>query len=614
MYMPIQRARVALLTFAALAVSTASLAQPVESRENLNATLWYQKAVERSAVTLVVYRDATAKLVAARHATSQTASLEQARQGHFSRKPPAIVLDIDETVLDNSAYNAGLVADGESYTGPTWEAWIAARRAVAIPGVKAMIAKARALRYRVVFITNRACPAPATYGADGRHTHCPQKTATLDNLEAALGYRPDDADLMLRGERQDWDTSDKSARRLAVATTHRIAMLFGDDLNDFVLPAAYDPDQHGTRWGTTWFAIPNPMYGSWGDALSLQQRYDGLKPWRDPATAARRVRVSSWNMEWLASAAALDAASYWSTCAAKGWPNERLSNELPYCDVYKRDNITSAADFLAKRVEPLRRTLAAQAALGLDVLAVQEVQNEAALRAVLPAGFKVACFTTRADAQNIGFAVRDGAPFGVSCRELRSLSLEDATPPGSVRRGLELTLDVAGRKVVMLNVHLKASCPTGRMDAASNANCRTLQRQAEPLEAWVEQQAVAGMPFLIIGDWNRDLEAEVNGHYPARNDGSDPKGPIQPQNVNNLFPEINDGEPVSSRMRVVAIDRRASAGKACHEHLDQLVVSDLLLNQLDASSLTAGVPAAKLVLGESGASDHCRIDTVLRLR
>ena len=268
-----------------LAVSPAAVAQPVMARENLNATLWFQTAVERQAATLAVYRAATARLGAARRATRETASLEQAAQGGFSRKPPAIVLDVDETVLDNSPYEAWQIRDGRSYEESTMAAWVASAQAAAIPGAPEFIARARATGFRVVFITNRRCPADGPFGPDGLHAACPQKAQTIANLSRVLGHAVAPADVMLRGERAEWAASDKTPRREAVARTHRIAMLVGDDLNDFAPRARYVEPDHAARWGTTWVPIPNPTYGSWGDALSLTQRYAALKPWAGPAAA-----------------------------------------------------------------------------------------------------------------------------------------------------------------------------------------------------------------------------------------------------------------------------------------------------------------------------------------
>lgn len=327
------------------------------------------------------------------------------------------------------------------------------------------------------------------------------------------------------------------------------------------------------------------------------------------------LRLSSWNLEWLADPRELDAAGFWQTCEARNWPNEKPGPGLPMCDVYRRDRIFSAADYEALKLGPLRAALADMAARGLDLLAVQEVRGPAALQAVLPQGFRVACFTTREDAQNIGFAVREAAGLQPRCREIRALSLEDEPRVGHrVRRGLELVLRVNGGNIALLNVHLKSGCPGGRLDNPRNAACPVLQQQASPLEQWIEGQANAGNAFLIVGDWNRDLEQEVRRRFPARSDGSDPAGPIDPATVRNLFPEIDDGKPPASAMVVVAVDRRAAARHGCHATLDQLVVSQSLLGLLDPGSLAGGKPAAVLTRPPGKATDHCSLDTVLPFR
>lgn len=325
------------------------------------------------------------------------------------------------------------------------------------------------------------------------------------------------------------------------------------------------------------------------------------------------LAMTSWNMQWLADPESLRATDFWRRCSRQKWPNRKLQPHLPYCDVYKRDGIRSAADYHRKRLVPLRATLAQLAAQQTDIIAVQEVQNPAALQAVLPDGYHVVCFTTREDAQNVGYAVRETANLRTQCREIRSLSLEDdshVTHP--VRRGLELSVDHQGKKLVMLNVHLKSACPKGRMDG-SNEACRSLQHQVAPLEQWIEAQA--GNSFMILGDWNRDLDQEIRGNYPARSDGSDPAGPLtDPLMVRNLFPEINDHVPAASNMRIALIDRSAADHDVCHDILDQLVISESLLQQLDTASLNSGRLAGTLLAPVAGASDHCPLRTVLRFQ
>lgn len=630
-------ARALAFTIAACLAGSAWAQAQATSREQLNALLWQQRAVEYRAAAQQAFRQATARLANVK-GNGQTASMEQRHAGGFKNKPPAVVLDIDETVLDNTAYNALLVREQRDFDAAAWQRWVLSAKAAAVPGAPEFIARARSAKFRVVYITNRECNRQGAYDAQGRSQDCPQKKATLDNLQAALGYRPADADVLLRYEQQQRDDTDKQSRRAEVARTHRIALLVGDDLNDFIRRVEYAEDTHGKLWGAAtgaaWFALPNPIYGSWERLFpDVAQKYAGLNAWTDPGepggagggtgSSTGRLRVVSWNLEWLADPQLLQASGFWTQCAAQNFPNLKLRDELPFCDVYKRDGILNPADYEAKKLVPMRARLAELSAQNADVLAVQETGGPGALEAVLPAGWRVACFTTRIDAQNVGYAVREAARLQYECSEFNALSLEgDASVPRPVRRGLQLTLTRPGsapaarRTLTLLNVHLKSSCPTGRLDSTSNNNCATLRPQVPVLEAWIEEQAAAQLPFLIVGDWNRDLEAEVAGNFAARSDGSDPSGPLPSAAVlRNLWPEINDLKPGASGMELAAVDRSAAAGAgACHDKLDQLAISLLLKAQLDPAALPNGRVPAALLPRPAGASDHCPLSVELQFR
>ena len=99
-----------------------------------------------------------------------------------------------------------------------------------------------------------------------------------------------------------------------------------------------------------------------------------------------------------------------------------------------------------------------------------------------------------------------------------------------------------------------------------------------------------------------------------RADGSNPAGPIVPAKVRNLFPEINDGTPAASAMSVAKVDRSAASTSGCFAVLDQLVISDRFKALLDPRSLDSGQVAARLIAGPRGASDHCALETVLRMK
>ena len=270
-------ARIALLAWAC-SVSCLAADLPIVGREQLNATLWLQTATEYQGLALGTYR-AAQRILPALRASKSSASVEQELAGKFAKKKPAIVMDIDETVLDNTAYNARLVQRGEEFKPDTFDAWVRAEAAKGIPGAREFIRQAQKLGFRVVFITNRECNKK--YGANGRSMDCPHKSATIANLEKELGYRPADEDVLMRHEVEGRIDQDKQERRLETARKYRIAALIGDDLNDFIRRSDYSEKTHGIRWGKQWFALPNPMYGSWERTSypELDRKYKGLIPW-----------------------------------------------------------------------------------------------------------------------------------------------------------------------------------------------------------------------------------------------------------------------------------------------------------------------------------------------
>jgi membrane-bound lytic murein transglycosylase B len=336
------------------------------------------------------------------------------------------------------------------------------------------------------------------------------------------------------------------------------------------------------------------------------------------AAAQAPLKLVSWNAEWLADPKALADASFWQRCAAAGWPAHSLDGSLPPCDAYRDAGITSSADYAARKLAPMRQALAALAAQGTDVLALQEVQDANALQAVLPAGWRVACTTHAPIVQNLAFALRPGLAYATACRDVPALALDDAAAPHHLRPGLALTVTRGPHTLTLLDVHLKAGCSEGRLDGRVDVPaCAVLQQQIPPLEAWVEQQARDGNAFAVVGDFNRDLDAELRGNYPARSDDADAAAPVSDTvRIRNLWPEVDDLSPPTSALSLATVDRAAAdGGKRCHAKLDQLVLSVLLRAQLDPASLTPdGRLPARLLAAVPAASDHCPLAATLSLR
>ena len=260
----------------ARAVSDRCGGEPIFAAGADRATLWIRDSSEYRVASETIYRAARDAL--ARGLADAAWTAEPSQAGEVSALPPAVVMDIDETVLENSELQADMLLNGTCFDDfpRIWDEWLAKRRAPAVPGAVEFIQAARVAKdsegraVRVFFITNRECAT-----RPGNATTCPQQDDTLANLEAlGLGSATLADDLMLEGERPEWK-SEKLARRQAVARTHRIVLNVGDDLADF-LPAvrrATVAERERARcareayWGRRWFLVPNPMYGSWLVAL-----------------------------------------------------------------------------------------------------------------------------------------------------------------------------------------------------------------------------------------------------------------------------------------------------------------------------------------------------------
>ena len=231
-------------------------------------TLWMQASAEYKALSYQAFNLARMQFD---HFTRQ----------HTGGKKIAVVVDADETVIDNTGYQAWLIGKDVGYSSKTWGEWMNAAEASAMPGATAFLHYVASNGGEVFYITNRKAS-----GLDG----------TRKNLQA-LGFpNVDSAHLMLRDS-----TSDKEPRREAIAKDYDIALFMGDNLNDFSNDfrtkslAASDAavEKNKAMFGTQFIMLPNPAYGDWEGKV-----YDGN--WG--ATAAekdqmRKSKLHVWQPE-----------------------------------------------------------------------------------------------------------------------------------------------------------------------------------------------------------------------------------------------------------------------------------------------------------------------------
>lgn len=213
-------------------------------------------SVEYQASARQAYALAALQMEAALRDRGRTAALEQG--GRFGHLPPAIIFDLDETVLNNAPYNANNVLKQSDYDALSWKKWNQSGRTRTVPGALDFARRAARRGVRVFYLSNRA------------REEKPDTLRIIHRLGLPIHQS---TDVMLKGEYPTW-TADKGVRRRAVAQRYRVLLLLGDDLNDFVsargltlIQRAALQQRYAAYWGTRWIILPNPAYGSWADAI-----------------------------------------------------------------------------------------------------------------------------------------------------------------------------------------------------------------------------------------------------------------------------------------------------------------------------------------------------------
>ena len=253
-------ARKALVLVAALATfsGTAARAQDaVPASDMLLATLWTQRAIEYKANALTVFTLARIRLDEALADKSWTAAPGE-QKGEYQGLPPAVILDVDETLIDNSRYQVWMLKNNQSFSTKTWNEFCAAQISTAIPGAVEFVKYADSKGVKVFYITNR----DAVTEKDTREN--------MQKLGFPMGGNVDT--FLMQNEQPGWGSA-KSSRRAVVTKDYRVLLNIGDNFGDFDdryrsseadRIKAYEADM--PYWGKQWLMIANPTYGSFDTA------------------------------------------------------------------------------------------------------------------------------------------------------------------------------------------------------------------------------------------------------------------------------------------------------------------------------------------------------------
>ena len=182
------------------------------------------------------------------------------------RKPLAIVLDADETVVDNTKLMGESIVNGNGrFDAPWWRQAVHQGKSQAMPGAVEFLNEVHKQGVEIFYVSNRY--APVNYDA------------TVQNFKA-LGFPSVDKDHVLLFEKD----SDKQRRFDMIAKKYYVVVYMGDNAGDFPIGTKGKTlaernaiiDNHKEDFGTTFVVFPNPAYGSW--VSTLAKGYQNLSP------------------------------------------------------------------------------------------------------------------------------------------------------------------------------------------------------------------------------------------------------------------------------------------------------------------------------------------------
>lgn len=214
------------------------------SDQLLLSTLWVQHSLEAKYIYRQSYQQATDKTY-------------ENMKSYRGKKPLAVILDLDETVLDNSPYEARLIRNGANYSPESWSKWVNEAQADVIPGAREFLHDMEAHHIEVFYISNR------------RRDFLEPTMQNLQKLELPFA---DPEHILLKTE----DSSDKTERREMVKQGFKVVLLVGDQMGDFAEPQLINDMQsassdHGTAGQDSIYQyfvlLPNPMYGSFESGI-----------------------------------------------------------------------------------------------------------------------------------------------------------------------------------------------------------------------------------------------------------------------------------------------------------------------------------------------------------
>jgi 5'-nucleotidase (lipoprotein e(P4) family) len=209
----------------------------IEQEHLVTATIWYQHSPEAKALYYQGFNIAKERVLKYKN--------------KHGEKPKAIIVDLDETMIDNSPFQGRIIETGIEYSPETWKEWTNRAMAKALPGAVEFTKFCDSVGVEVFYLSNRTLK---------------ELESTMQNLNL-LGFAFVKPENMFFKD----SISGKEPRRKRVSLNYDVILLLGDNLNDFsdVFESRGDDwgvsivDKYKEEFGRRFIVFPNPMYGEW---------------------------------------------------------------------------------------------------------------------------------------------------------------------------------------------------------------------------------------------------------------------------------------------------------------------------------------------------------------
>lgn len=237
-----------LLLAAPLAHAQTPAPEPAAAHSNLlvDAVAWRQTAAEFRALYYQGFNVAKARLDQA---------LANQKPGG---KKPAIISDIDDTILSSNTYWGFLIAqDKEFFDDGVWDRWVAGNGPTLTPGALEFLDYAKSRGVEIFYVSSRD---------QGEKTY----EYALNNLRTLKVPYADEAHVTILRE-----SSNKEPAQHKIAEQYNVLLMLGDNLNDFERSFYVDSidkraqlvDDSRSKFGGQYIIFPNPTDGHWLKAI-----------------------------------------------------------------------------------------------------------------------------------------------------------------------------------------------------------------------------------------------------------------------------------------------------------------------------------------------------------